>query len=77
MKVIILSPEKKLYEAAVERLVVPGEMGQFEVLENHAPIISTLVKGLVSCYGAENYTIEIQSGFIECVNNTINICVEL
>ena len=77
MKVIILSPEKKLYEAEVERLVVPGEMGQFEVLENHAPIISTLVKGLVSSFSAENYTIEIQSGFIECVNNTINICVEL
>jgi F-type H+-transporting ATPase subunit epsilon len=52
-------------------------MGLFEVLENHAPIISTLVKGVVSCFGAENYALEIQSGFIECVNNTINICVEL
>ena len=77
MKIKILSPEKQLYAAEVNRVVVPGEMGQFEVLENHAPIISTLVKGLVSCFGAENYTIEIQSGFIECVNNTINICVEL
>jgi F-type H+-transporting ATPase subunit epsilon len=57
--------------------VVPGEMGQFEVLENHAPIISTLVKGVVACFSAESYTLEIQSGFIECVNNTINICVEL
>jgi F-type H+-transporting ATPase subunit epsilon len=77
MKVIILSPEKQLYEAEVDRVVVPGEMGQFEVLENHAPIISTLVKGVVACFSAENYTLEIQSGFIECVNNTINICVEL
>ena len=77
MKVIILSPEKQLYEAGVDRVVVPGEMGQFEVLENHAPIISTLVKGVVACFSAESYTLEIQSGFIECVNNTINICVEL
>jgi F-type H+-transporting ATPase subunit epsilon len=77
MKVIILSPEKQLYEAEVDRVVVPGEMGQFEVLENHAPIISTLVKGVVACFSAESYTLEIQSGFIECVNNTINICVEL
>ncbi len=77
MKVIILSPEKQLYEAEVDRVVLPGEMGQFEVLENHAPIISTLVKGVVSCFSAENYSLEIQSGFIECVNNTINICVEL
>jgi F-type H+-transporting ATPase subunit epsilon len=77
MKVIILSPEKQLYEAEVDRVVVPGEMGQFEVLENHAPIISTLVKGVVACFSAESYALEIQSGFIECVNNTINICVEL
>lgn len=77
MKVIILSPEKKLYEAAVERLVVPGEMGQFEVLENHAPIISTLVKGTIYCYGAEDYTFDIHSGFIEVANNVLNICVEL
>ena len=77
MKVIILSPEKQLYEAEVDRVVLPGEMGQFEVLENHAPIISTLVKGVVSCFSAENYSLEVQSGFIECVNNTINICVEL
>lgn len=77
MKVIILSPEKQLYEAEVDRVVVPGEMGQFEVLENHAPIISTLVNGVVACFSAESYTLEIQSGFIECVNNTINICVEL
>ena len=77
MKIKILSPEKQLYVAEVNRVVVPGEMGQFEVLENHAPIISTLVKGTIYCYGAEEYTVEIRSGFIEVTNNVLNICVEL
>ena len=77
MKIKILSPEKQLYTAEVNRVVVPGEMGQFEVLENHAPIISTLVKGTIYCYGAEEYTVEIRSGFIEVANNVLNVCIEL
>ena len=77
MKIKILSPETQLYEAEVSRVVVPGEMGQFEVLEHHAPIISTLVKGTVYCYGAEEYSVAIHSGFIEVANNVLNICVEL
>jgi F-type H+-transporting ATPase subunit epsilon len=77
MKINILSPEKQLYAAEVDRVVVPGEMGQFEVLENHAPIISTLVKGSIYCYGSEDYSVTIQSGFIEVAGNVLNICVEL
>ena len=77
MKIKILSPEKQLYAAEVNRVVVPGEMGQFEVLEHHAPIISTLVKGTIYCDGAEDYTVDIHSGFIEVANNVLNICVEL
>ena len=77
MKIKILSPETQLYAAEVNRVVVPGEMGQFEVLENHAPIISTLVKGTIYCYGAEDNTFDIHSGFIEVANNVLNICVEL
>ena len=41
----IVSPEKVVYEGAVERVVVPGTSGEFEILVNHAPIISTLEKG--------------------------------
>ena len=41
----IVSPEKVVYDGAVERVVVPGTSGEFEILVNHAPIISTLEKG--------------------------------
>ena len=40
----IVSPEKVEYEGQVDRVVVPGTVGQFEILVNHAPIISTLQK---------------------------------
>ena len=43
----IVSPEKIEFDGAVESVFVPGTMGQFEILNDHAPIISTLQKGTV------------------------------
>ena len=76
MKVIIVSPEKTLYSGEVEGVEVPGENGRFEVLNNHAPIISSLTAGAVICRGAEPFTLEISGGFIEVARNEISICVE-
>ena len=43
----IVSPEKVEYDGTVESVLVPGTMGQFEILTNHAPIISSLGGGEV------------------------------
>ena len=43
----IVSPEVKLFSGEVESLTVPGASGSFQVLNNHAPIVSTLTKGQV------------------------------
>ena len=40
----ILTPEKKLFEGDVKSVKFPGTNGEFEILNNHAPIISTLTK---------------------------------
>ena len=77
MKVNIVSPEKTLYSGEVEGVEVPGENGRFEVLNNHAPIISSLTAGIVTCKGAEPFTLEISGGFIEVAHNEISICVEI
>ena len=47
MKVVIVSPERTLYAADAERVVVPGAKGRFEVLRHHAPIVSSLTEGVV------------------------------
>ena len=47
LKLKIVSPERIEFEGEVKRVVVPGMLGQFEILVNHAPIISSLVKGRV------------------------------
>ena len=43
----IVSPEKIEFCGAVDSVLVPGTMGQFEILTDHAPIISTLQNGTV------------------------------
>jgi len=74
----IVSPEKVEYDGAAERILVPGTMGQFEILNDHAPIISTLQKGTVEYLNKEGKTsLEIQGGFVEVQKNQVSLCVEL
>ena len=74
----IVSPEKVEYDGAAERVLVPGTMGQFEILNDHAPIISTLQKGTVEYVNKEGKTsLEIQGGFVEVQKNQVSLCVEL
>ena len=74
----IVSPEKVEYDGAAERILVPGTMGQFEILNDHAPIISTLQKGTVDYVNREGKTsLEIQGGFVEVQKNQVSLCVEL
>ena len=74
----IVSPEKVEYDGAAERILVPGTMGQFEILNDHAPIISTLQKGTVEYVNKEGKTsLGIQGGFVEVQKNKVSLCVEL
>ena len=74
----IVSPEKVEYDGAAERILVPGTMGQFEILNDHAPIIYTLQKGTVEYVNKEGKSsLEIQGGFVEVQKNQVSLCVEL
>ena len=74
----IVSPEKVEYHGVVESILVPGTMGQFEILTDHAPIISTLQKGTVEIRTQEGKdSMEILGGFVEVQKNQVSLCVEL
>ena len=74
----IVSPEKVEYDGEVLSVVVPGTMGHFEILNDHAPIISTLQKGVVE-YTTQDAkaNLEILGGFVEVQKNVVSLCVEL
>ena len=74
----IVSPEKVEYDGTVESVLVPGMMGQFEILTNHAPIISSLGVGEVVYAAADGkHTIAISGGFVAVQKNQVSLCVEL
>lgn len=77
MKLEILTPDKKVFEGEVRSVTVPGTMGSFEVLKDHAPIVSTLEDGKVIIRtGATEETIFIKGGVIEVLNNNIMVLAE-
>lgn len=73
MKIEIITPDKKVYEGDIKSVRVPGKKGSFQVLKDHAPIISTLENGnviMVEQEGAEKI-FEISGGVIEVKANKI------
>lgn len=74
----IITPEKKVFQGEVNSVQLPGTNGKFEVLNNHAPIISTLTKGDVRVIDSNNKTelFEINGGVIEMQNNKIIVLAE-
>lgn len=68
----IISPEKKLFSGEAGSVTVPGSSGMFQVLDNHAPIISTLKKGVVKVETTEGEkSFEINGGVVEVLNNKV------
>lgn len=74
----IISPEKIEYIGAAESVIVPGTDGEFEILSNHAPIISSLEHGNVVYTTEEGkQQLRISGGFVEVQKNEVSLCVEL
>ncbi len=75
MNLEIITPEKRLFEGEVKLVQVPGKQGSFEVLKNHAPIISTLTNGIIKIITSKDKkeTVLINSGIIEVKANNITI----
>ena len=78
MIVEILTLEEVLFSKEAVSVIVPGENGTFEMLDNHAPIISTLQKGTVKITETNNQqtSIELIGGSIEMSNNKVTILAD-
>ena len=74
----IITPDKKIFEGEVKRVNLPGSKGAVEILQNHAPIISTLDKGIIKVIGLNNdeQFFEVDGGIVENMSNKIIVLVE-
>lgn len=73
MRIEIITPDKKIYEGDIKSVRVPGKKGSFQVLNDHAPIVSTLDSGPVIIADPEGKETryEINGGVIEVKANKI------
>lgn len=79
LSVKIISPERVLFDGQVLSACLPGSVFPFEVLNDHAPIISTLEKGdiVLKKQDGSSESIAIRSGVARVDNNLITVCVEI
>jgi F-type H+-transporting ATPase subunit epsilon len=78
MNVEIITPEKTLFVGEAELIKLPGTVGFFEIMNHHAPLISTLAEGKIKVKlpGGTNLFFEITSGVVEVAYNEVKILVE-
>ncbi len=76
MTLKVISAESILFEGEVEWVTLPGQMGAFTVLRNHASLISTLVPGKVA-YGLNGSREEqdIAGGVVDVDRNVVSVCI--
>ncbi|MDR1860811.1 MAG: hypothetical protein LBR06_07850 [Bacteroidales bacterium] len=72
MHIEVITPAKKLFDGDADAVKLPGSQSPFEVLKNHAPLISSLEKGTVSIIAdGQTTAIPINGGFVQVVGNHI------
>ena len=87
----IITPEQTLFKGEVDSVLFPGSLGDFQVLNNHAPIVSTLKQGEVKIIGKLNLDssvkdqfeisdketiLKIESGTVEMNNNQVTLLAD-
>ena len=78
MDLIVLTPEKEIFKGEINSVKVPGTTGQFEILKDHAPIVSSLSTGPVRIIGSngDKTVFNIAKGFIEVLGNEVSLLVQ-
>jgi F-type H+-transporting ATPase subunit epsilon len=91
MHLEIITPERKLLSQEVDSVTLPGVTGEFQILNHHAPIVSTLDKGAIKLSKStsidekakayfnetnDKLTFDIKGGVVECKENKVIILVD-
>ena len=78
MNLEIVTPDSKVYEGEITSIALPGIDGSFQILNNHAPIVSALGTGKMTVVDTESKTQEytISGGVVEMNNNKVIVLAE-
>ena len=78
MQLSVLTPDQEYFSGEITSVKVPGVLGELQVLNNHAPIVSALSEGKVQVKTADGKVLlfSISGGFIEILNNNVSLLVQ-
>ena len=73
----IVTPKQTFFSGEVDSVTLPGETGSFQILNNHAPLISSLKKGMLAfSVGGKESEMEITDGFVEVNHNNVTVLID-
>ena len=77
MNLEIITPDKKVFAGEANAVTLPGSEGQFQILNNHAPLVSALDRGnVVIDVNGVKQTLVIDGGVVEVLNNKVLVLAE-
>ncbi|MEM6734513.1 MAG: ATP synthase F1 subunit epsilon [Bacteroidota bacterium] len=74
----IVTPEEKVFEGEVISATFPGSDGSFQLLNNHAAMVSVLGKGDIKYQEEKRKEVHmlVEGGVVEVIHNRVNVLVE-
>ncbi len=78
MKLEIIKPDRNIFKGEATSVVLPGIDGSLGILNNHAPLITTLKAGAIQVKTSEGKTLsfEVKGGTVEMLNNVLTVLAE-
>ena len=78
MNIEIITPDETIFTGTAKLAQLPGIDGSFEILNNHAPMISVLKKGKIKIQDENNQIqfFEVKGGVVEVLKNKILVLAE-
>jgi F-type H+-transporting ATPase subunit epsilon len=77
MKLEIITPETSVFDGEVDTVILPGKNGSFQLLKDHAPMVSTLAKGeLIYEIAGKKESMIVDGGVIEVSKNKVLVLAE-
>ena len=78
LKLKVLTPDGTVFDGSVEAVFLPGSKGRFEVLPGHAPIITSLTRGVIDWRpSTSGQTVSVRDGAAIVENDTVTVCAQL
>lgn len=77
-RLLIITPEKTVYDTEVTAIIAPGDLGYLGVLADHAPLITSLKSGYLEITDQNHVKnrMTLHGGFMEVLKNTVTILAD-